>query len=591
MPAALAKLRPLLVSAGFIGLCALFYFLRRPSISLEPVLYAEDGSIFLQTAINGGVASLFKTYAGYSHLLQRLMALFAVNHVSPLDYPRFFLGVAWASYLLPLCCMEGLIRLGFFGRILRVSYIPYVFYPYGQETYLNLPNAYIFFPLGFILIAYAVYGRLLQGSQAPPLRVWPGFQLLLFLYGVVAVLTGPFAALYTLPLLVFVTIRRRRFPLAPAWLTLPVLLSALQIYLSQMQYRYALSTAQAVGKLLARPDVLLDWFTIHLVSPLFGGYKPGWYLRVLPEPLQLLLVALLVAVVVLAVRVVSRRMRQPVLLYLAMFSTMVLSLSSLLVAVRRGGPIAGLVVEDAGGRFFFWNTVLFLSILLTAFVLLVRDRATRQGTPSRILASWLILAIVFYHNNVAPRSADISYAGQLEQQCQVPGKMPMELQIFAGPVWSFHLGKPQIDRLCAGAMRLTPLNATASDIPSMHLQPLPLKTGQTLRFSVVPREDLRMEAIGLMIGTNRRVNHGVLRLCVQSPSAAAPVCSVDVDKARLEDNRVALFPFDGGLAVRSGEQLAFSLSDLDRPGQASKGDTALYVSKPPGSPVAFAGMH
>lgn len=58
----------------------------------------------------------------------------------------------------------------------------------------------------------------------------------------------------------------------------------------------------------------------------------------LPEPLQLLLVAVMVAVVVLAVRVVSRRMRQPALLYLAMFSTMVLSFSSLLVAVRRGLP-------------------------------------------------------------------------------------------------------------------------------------------------------------------------------------------------------------------------------------------------------------
>ena len=590
MAVALQKLRPLLVSAGFIGLCALFYFLRRPSISLEPLLYAEDGSIFLQTAIDSGVASLFKTYAGYSHLLQRLVALFAVNHLSPLAYPQFFLAVAWGCYLLPLCCMEGLVRLGFFGRILRFSYIPYAFYPYGQETYLNLPNAYIFFPLGFILIAYAVYGRLLQGSQAPPTRIWPGFQLLLFVYGVVAVLTGPFAALYGLPLLVFVLLKRRRFSLAPVWLTVPVLLSSVQLYLSQLTYSYKVSTAQAIAKLRARPDVLLDWFTIHLVSPLFGGYKPGWYLRVLPEPLQLLLVAVLVAVVVLAVRVVSRRMRQPALLYLAMFSTMVLSFSSLLVAVRRGAPIVALSVEDAGGRFFFWNTVLFLTILLTAFVLLVRDRTTRQGTGSRILACWLILAIVFYHNNVASRSAPISYTEQLEQQCRVPGKLPMELQIFAGPVWSFHLGRPQIDRLCAGVMHFTPMNSKASDVLPRNLQPMPLKIGQTMRFPILPQEDLKMEAVGLMIGTNNRVNHGVLRLCVQSPSAAAPVCSVDVDKKRLQDNHIARFPFADGLAVRSGEALEFSLSDLDRPGNRSKGDTAVYVYWLINCPVAFAGV-
>jgi hypothetical protein len=284
-------------------------------------------------------------------------------------------------------------------------------------------------------------------------------------------------------------------------------------------------------------------------------------------------------------------MRQPALLYLAMFSTMVLSFSSLLVAVRRGAPIVALTVEDAGGRFFFWNTVLFLTILLTAFVLLVRDRATRQGTASRILACWLILSIVFYHNNVAPRPAPISYTEQLEQQCRVPGKLPMELQIFAGPVWSFRLAQPQIDRLCAGRMHFTPMNTKASDVLPRHLQPMPMRIGRTMRFPVVPQEDQRMEAVGLLIGTNNRVNHGVLRLCVQSPSADAPVCSADVDKRRLQDNHIARFPFPGGLAVRSGETLEFSVSDLDRPANRSRGDTAIYGSRLISSPVAYAGVN
>lgn len=246
-------------------------------------------------------------------------------------------------------------------------------------------------------------------------------------------------------------------------------------------------------------------------------------------------------------------------------------------------------MEDAGGRFFFWNTVLFLTILLTAFVLLVRDRTTRQGLASRILACWLILSIVFYHNNVAPRPAPISYTEQLEQQCRVPGKQPMDLQIFAGPVWSFRLAQPQIDRLCAGVMHFTPMNTKASNVLPRHLQTMPLKIGQMMRFPVVPLEDFRMEAAGLMIGTNNRVNHGVLRLCVQSPSAAAPVCSADVDKSRLQDNLIAQFAFADGLSVRSGETLEFSLSDLDQPGNRSKGDTAVYVSRLISSPVAFAG--
>ena len=78
------RLRGVLVSAALIGLCALGYHLRRPSISLVPTLYAEDGSIFLQQAIDHGAGSLLQLYAGYSHLLQRISALTAVNHLSPL---------------------------------------------------------------------------------------------------------------------------------------------------------------------------------------------------------------------------------------------------------------------------------------------------------------------------------------------------------------------------------------------------------------------------------------------------------------------------------------------------------------------------
>ncbi len=590
MPGALAKLRPLLVSAGFIGLCALFYFLRRPSISLEPVLYAEDGSIFLQGAINFGAASLLKTYAGYSHLLQRLVALFAVNHLSPLAYPRFFLAVAWVSYLLPLVCMEVLIRKGIFDRILRVSYIPYAFYPYGQETYLNLPNAYIFFPLGFILISYGVYGRLLQGGPTSLPRLRPVFQLLLFVYGVVAVLTGPFAAIYGLPLLVFVAIKRRRFPVPPAWLTLPVLLSFLQLYLSQLKFSYPLTTAQAIGKLLAQPDVLLDWFTIHLVSPLFGGYKPGWYLRVLPDPLQVLLVAGMVAVVVLAVRVVSQRMRQPSLLYLAIFSTMVLSFSSLLVAVRRGVPISQLVVEDAGGRFFFWNTVLFLSILLSAFALLLSDRLTRQGAAAKIMASWLIVAIVFYHNNVSPRPVLIDYASQLDRQCEVGASEHQRIEIFAGPSWSFYLAKPQIDKLCTGSVHQVPLNVKPAEASSLRLLIHPLDVGKTETFAITPRKDVVVDSIGLRIGTYMRVNHGSLSICVKSSSANPALCSASIDKASLQDNQLAFFSFSEGFPVRAGEKLLLTVKDQDSPGSHSKGQVAVYVAEGLSSSVAYAGV-
>lgn len=450
------RLHSFLVSAALIGLCALGYHLRRPSVSLAPTLYAEDGSIFLQQAIDQGAGSLVQLYAGYSHLLQRISALTAVNLLSPLAYPGFFLLVAWVSWLLPLISVEGLIGAGVFGPLMRVAYIPYVYVPYAGETYLNLPNAYIFFPLGFILIAYGVVAQ--QGSGRPEFPRHTALQGALLLYGLVAAFTGPFMAIYTIPLLIFAGLRQRRLPIRPLWLSLPVLLSGLQIYFSQLQTAYPLSTAQALLALLSRPALLLDWFTVHLIAPLLGGYKPWWVLRGLPDPLQILAVLVMLAMVLLALRVVTRRMGQPTLLYLAIFSTLVLSLSSLLVATRRGVDLKLVVIEDAGGRFFYWNTVLFLSVLLLAFVLMVRDPRSRRSLPGRALTIWLVLTLVFYHNNIVPRPVFevtpdrqlriLDYAQQLKDQCRL--QAPMPIQIYGGPTWNFQLKQQQIERLCAG---------------------------------------------------------------------------------------------------------------------------------------------
>jgi hypothetical protein len=116
------------------------------------------------------------------------------------------------------------------------------------------------------------------------------------------------------------------------------------------------------------------------------------------------------------------------------------------------------VIEDAGGRFFYWNTVLFLSVLLVAFVVLLSDQRTRLGPASKVLIIWLVLTLVSYHNNVVPRPVfelsatgqirSVVYEDQLRQQCSMP--VPLPIQIYGGPAWNFRLGRPQIARLCYG---------------------------------------------------------------------------------------------------------------------------------------------
>lgn len=63
-----------------------------------------------------------------------------------------------------------------------------------------------------------------QGSGRPEVFKSPFLKALLLLYGLVAAFTGPLMAIYTIPLLIFHGLRRRRLPIRLFWLCLPVLL-------------------------------------------------------------------------------------------------------------------------------------------------------------------------------------------------------------------------------------------------------------------------------------------------------------------------------------------------------------------------------
>lgn len=442
-------------STALIGLCALGYFLRSPSISLHPRLYAEDGPIFLEQAMHLNAGSLIHLYAGYSHLLQRLTALVAVHLLSPATYPVFFLAVAWISYLLPLVCSEALIRWKLFKPMMRATYIPYIFYPYAGEIYLNLTNTHNFFPLGFILIAYGVVAN--RGTELPRKLNHPAIRALLFLYGSVAALTGPFLAIYTIPLFIFDGLNRRSLPLRPFWLSLPVLLSFLQIHFSQLQTNYPVSTAQAIQILLEHPGVVLTWFTTHMISPLIGGYKPIHIFLALSTPIRLVLVILILNLIILSTRTVGRSMAKPALLYLSIFSTLIVALSGLLISVRRGLRLDAMINTDQGGRYFYWNTVLFISILLVSFVISIRDNKTRISVPSAAGAAWLLLTVSLYQNNLHGRTlpvthsngktSSVSYEVRLIEQCKT--STPLPIQVY--PDWHFSLDEKRIHMLCKNA--------------------------------------------------------------------------------------------------------------------------------------------
>lgn len=59
--------------------CLLIYISISVQILYQPYIFAEDGKIFFQEALNNGISSIFNTYGGYISVIPRIIALIAVS--------------------------------------------------------------------------------------------------------------------------------------------------------------------------------------------------------------------------------------------------------------------------------------------------------------------------------------------------------------------------------------------------------------------------------------------------------------------------------------------------------------------------------
>lgn len=73
------KHSPQLLNACILMAIALLYFARMPGAFLHPIFYCEDGVLFFAQAYFLGVHSVTYAYAGYIHLIPRLLALISVQ--------------------------------------------------------------------------------------------------------------------------------------------------------------------------------------------------------------------------------------------------------------------------------------------------------------------------------------------------------------------------------------------------------------------------------------------------------------------------------------------------------------------------------
>ncbi len=190
------EIRPWQHGAAFLLACAVIIS-RRPDAIFHAQFWAEDGRIFFADAYNlGGWPALFRTYAGYFHVVPRLGALLAL--LAPLAAAPLVLNIiailvqAAPVNLLLSARSSAWGSLGF--RALMAT------------TYLALPdNAEITFGITLSQWILALCMILLIVASAPKGWVGRAFDCTFL---VLAGLSGPFCLL-VLPIAVFLAWRRK----------------------------------------------------------------------------------------------------------------------------------------------------------------------------------------------------------------------------------------------------------------------------------------------------------------------------------------------------------------------------------------------
>ncbi|MEB3326575.1 MAG: hypothetical protein VKI39_02585 [Synechococcus sp.] len=154
MPAKLLTRAERNLDIGYVALIACcLIFARNPSFFLSPRLWAEEGTVFLESALQeGGFASFFSQHLGYYSLFTKLSILGGIS-LFPLEYMAFV--TTALSGLLQLCTSLAIYtsigRLGE-GKLLRLAFSLLPIILSTPEHWLNTINSQFWLATGTFFI-------------------------------------------------------------------------------------------------------------------------------------------------------------------------------------------------------------------------------------------------------------------------------------------------------------------------------------------------------------------------------------------------------------------------------------------------------
>jgi hypothetical protein len=270
----------------WVGLAAFgILFLRRPDVLTNAQFYAEDGPIFYLGALLDGASSLVRSYAGYLHLVPRLVAL--LEAAAPVAWAptvantiSFVIAAGIAAYVAS-DRLTTVLR----GRWLRVTAaLTFVLLPATHEVFGTMTN--VQWLLGIYLVLAVAQTDPVSRLQAATDRIALA----------AASLTGPMSIVIAPLHLVRLAKRRDR---TSAW-------QAAAVSIAALIQAFVLSRSGRPVSLASQPDLLtMGKVAIYraIVVPLAGVHH-GASLKLLglPHPLVVLGAVIALGAVVAVLR-------------------------------------------------------------------------------------------------------------------------------------------------------------------------------------------------------------------------------------------------------------------------------------------------
>jgi hypothetical protein len=228
-----------------LTLCGLALAARKPDMIHRPQFWAEDG-FFFACAYGDGLKTLLQPYAGYLHLVPRLVALLAAA-APPAFAPALFVGCAFLGTLYVAARTQSR-RAPFAGRL--AAALAVVLVPDAFEVLLNITNLQWVIASGLLLV-------LVSADPEKPIE-WMHDIAATFVLG----LTGPFSTVLA-PLFLARAVRSRT---AAGWV-----LFALVTVCGALQAWMIVTHPQPVATAAIRTPYLLAAPGMRIAGSLFIG--------------------------------------------------------------------------------------------------------------------------------------------------------------------------------------------------------------------------------------------------------------------------------------------------------------------------------